>query len=63
MAKQLAAILSDGSEETLAEGQETVQFWEILGGKAPYANDKRYQIILKQRWETVLYKIISPFHN
>ncbi|XP_072254499.1 advillin [Pyxicephalus adspersus] len=43
MAKQLAAILSDGSEEALAEGQETVQFWEILGGKAPYANDKRLQ--------------------
>ncbi|KAM4046007.1 advillin isoform 2-T3 [Anomaloglossus baeobatrachus] len=43
MAKQLAAILADGSEETLAEGQETVQFWEILGGKAPYANDKRLQ--------------------
>ncbi|KAG8585519.1 hypothetical protein GDO81_005059 [Engystomops pustulosus] len=43
MAKQLAAILSDGSEETLAEGQESVQFWEILGGKAPYANDKRLQ--------------------
>ncbi|KAM4699877.1 advillin isoform 1-T2 [Discoglossus pictus] len=43
MAKQLAGIISDGNEETLAEGQETVQFWEILGGKAPYANDKRLQ--------------------
>ncbi|MEE6471775.1 hypothetical protein FKM82_009370 [Ascaphus truei] len=43
MAKQLAAILSGGGEETLAEGQETVQFWELLGGKAPYANDKRLQ--------------------
>ncbi|KAM3935167.1 advillin [Leptodactylus fuscus] len=43
MAKQLAAILADGDGETLAEGQETVQFWEILGGKAPYANDKRLQ--------------------
>lgn len=43
MAKQLAAILSAGSEETLAEGQETVQFWETLGGKAPYASDKRLQ--------------------
>ncbi|XP_063808367.1 advillin [Pseudophryne corroboree] len=46
MAKQLSAILSDGSEETLAEGQETVQFWEILGGKAPYANDKRLQQVV-----------------
>ncbi|CAI9621768.1 unnamed protein product [Staurois parvus] len=43
MAKQLAVILSDGSEEALAEGQETLQFWEVLGGKAPYANDKRLQ--------------------
>ncbi|OCT92895.1 advillin-like [Xenopus laevis] len=43
MAKQLAAMLSDGNVEMLAEGQETAQFWEILGGKAPYANDKRLQ--------------------
>uniref|UniRef100_A0A8C5LU75 Advillin n=1 Tax=Leptobrachium leishanense TaxID=445787 RepID=A0A8C5LU75_9ANUR len=43
MAKQLAAVLSDGAEETLAEGQETLQFWELLGGKAPYASDKRLQ--------------------
>ncbi|XP_053564187.1 advillin [Bombina bombina] len=43
MAKQLAAVISDGSEETLAEGQETIKFWELLGGKAPYANDKRLQ--------------------
>ncbi|KAG9491613.1 hypothetical protein GDO78_000237 [Eleutherodactylus coqui] len=46
MAKQLAAILSDGSEETLAEGKENAQFWEILGGKAPYANDKRLQQVV-----------------
>ncbi|XP_077153912.1 advillin isoform X2 [Ranitomeya variabilis] len=46
MAKQLAVILVDGNEETLAEGQETVQFWEILGGKAPYANDKRLQQVV-----------------
>ncbi|KAM4796909.1 advillin [Rhinophrynus dorsalis] len=43
MAKHLATILSDGTEETLAEGQETTKFWELLGGKAPYANDKRLQ--------------------
>ncbi|XP_018417607.1 PREDICTED: advillin [Nanorana parkeri] len=46
MAKQLATILTDGAEETLAEGQETVQFWEILGGKAPYASDKRLQQVV-----------------
>ncbi|KAE8626728.1 hypothetical protein XENTR_v10006726 [Xenopus tropicalis] len=43
MAKQLAAILSGGNVEMLAEGHETAQFWETLGGKAPYANDKRLQ--------------------
>uniref|UniRef100_A0A7N8X2C1 Advillin n=1 Tax=Mastacembelus armatus TaxID=205130 RepID=A0A7N8X2C1_9TELE len=30
-------------EETVAEGQEPIEFWELLGGKAPYANDKRLQ--------------------
>nr|XP_033792020.1 advillin [Geotrypetes seraphini] len=43
MAKQLAGLLSSGAEETLAEGQEPAEFWEMLGGKAPYANDKRLQ--------------------
>ncbi|XP_029450795.1 advillin [Rhinatrema bivittatum] len=43
MAKQLAGMLSSGAEETLAEGQESVEFWELLGGKSPYANDKRLQ--------------------
>ncbi|XP_069087021.1 advillin [Pleurodeles waltl] len=43
MAKQLAGLISMGNEETLAEGQETVQFWELLGGKAPYASEKRLQ--------------------
>lgn len=41
MAKELAALMSNGNEATVAEGQEPLEFWEALGGKAPYANDKR----------------------
>lgn len=44
MAKEVAAVIArSGSEELMAEGQESVEFWELLGGKAPYANDKRLQ--------------------
>uniref|UniRef100_A0AAQ5Z2F2 HP domain-containing protein n=1 Tax=Amphiprion ocellaris TaxID=80972 RepID=A0AAQ5Z2F2_AMPOC len=32
-----------GNEEIVAEGQEPIEFWELLGGKAPYASDKRLQ--------------------
>uniref|UniRef100_A0A8D3DL64 HP domain-containing protein n=1 Tax=Scophthalmus maximus TaxID=52904 RepID=A0A8D3DL64_SCOMX len=30
-------------KEIVAEGQEPIEFWELLGGKAPYASDKRLQ--------------------
>ncbi|KFO24519.1 advillin isoform X2 [Fukomys damarensis] len=43
MAKQLATVLCDGTEETVAEGQESAEFWDLLGGKTPYASDKRLQ--------------------
>uniref|UniRef100_A0A8C6X8P9 Advillin n=1 Tax=Naja naja TaxID=35670 RepID=A0A8C6X8P9_NAJNA len=43
MAKELAAIICDGLQETVAEGQEPVEFWELLGGKAPYSSDKKLQ--------------------
>ncbi|XP_049639026.1 advillin [Suncus etruscus] len=43
MAKELATLLCDGLEDTMAEGQESSEFWDLLGGKAPYANDKRLQ--------------------
>ncbi|XP_067385934.1 advillin [Emydura macquarii macquarii] len=43
MAKQLAATVCDGTQETVAEGQEPAAFWEVLGGKALYASDKRLQ--------------------
>ncbi|EMP28977.1 Advillin [Chelonia mydas] len=43
MAKQLAATICEGTQETVAEGQEPAAFWEVLGGKAAYASDKRLQ--------------------
>ncbi|XP_075407483.1 advillin [Tenrec ecaudatus] len=43
MAKELAGLLCDGAEDTVAEGQEPAEFWDLLGGKTPYANDKRLQ--------------------
>lgn len=45
MAKEISSVIGHnsqkGSEEIVAEGQEPVEFWELLGGKAPYASDKR----------------------
>ncbi|XP_037535559.1 advillin [Nematolebias whitei] len=50
MAKEVSAVIGQGSqrtfEEIVAEGQEPVEFWELLGGKAPYANDKRLQQVV-----------------
>ncbi|GAB1295636.1 Advillin [Apodemus speciosus] len=43
MAKELVELLCDGNADTVAEGQEPPEFWDLLGGKAPYANDKRLQ--------------------
>ncbi|GAA6215657.1 advillin-like [Lates japonicus] len=44
MAKQVSSVIGkNGSEELVAEGQEPIEFWELLGGKAPYASDKRLQ--------------------
>ncbi|XP_074524428.1 advillin [Halichoeres trimaculatus] len=47
MAKEVSSVIGDssqrGSEELVAEGQEPEEFWELLGGKAPYASDKRLQ--------------------
>ncbi|XP_035243065.1 advillin [Anguilla anguilla] len=43
MAKELSAAIGKGSEEIVPEGMEPVEFWSLLGGKAPYANDKRLQ--------------------
>uniref|UniRef100_A0A8D0GKU7 Advillin n=1 Tax=Sphenodon punctatus TaxID=8508 RepID=A0A8D0GKU7_SPHPU len=43
MAKQLVTTLCEGPQETVAEGQEPTAFWELLGGKTPYASAKRLQ--------------------
>lgn len=42
MAKELLQLLCDGDADIVAEGQEPPEFWDLLGGKTPYANDKRY---------------------
>ncbi|XP_028261392.1 advillin isoform X2 [Parambassis ranga] len=47
MAKEVSSVIGQnsqrGSEEIVAEGQEPIVFWELLGGKAPYASEKRLQ--------------------
>uniref|UniRef100_A0A663M6M5 Villin like n=1 Tax=Athene cunicularia TaxID=194338 RepID=A0A663M6M5_ATHCN len=43
MAKVVADIVSKGDKHTILEGQEPAEFWEALGGKAPYASEKRFQ--------------------
>uniref|UniRef100_A0A668A4R9 Advillin n=1 Tax=Myripristis murdjan TaxID=586833 RepID=A0A668A4R9_9TELE len=45
MAKEISFVIGQksGADETVAEGQEPIEFWELLGGKAPYANSKRLQ--------------------
>ncbi|XP_030632518.1 advillin [Chanos chanos] len=46
MAKEVSAIFGKGSEEIVAEGQEPIEFWDLMGGKTPYANDKRLQQVV-----------------
>ncbi|KAL7976452.1 hypothetical protein Chor_008401 [Crotalus horridus] len=43
MAKTVADIISKWDKQTILEGQEPAEFWVALGGKAPYASDKRFQ--------------------
>lgn len=42
MGKTVAEVLSKEDKQVVMEGQEPAQFWVALGGKAPYASDKRY---------------------
>lgn len=45
MAKEVSAFIGQGAtEEIMAEGQEPNEFWELLGGKTPYASDRRYTV-------------------
>ena len=44
MARQMSTVIGKGSDSELeVEGQESVEFWSLLGGKAPYASDKRHR--------------------
>ncbi|NP_001035455.1 advillin isoform X1 [Danio rerio] len=42
MAKDLSVIMGR-SEQVMAEGQEPEEFWQSLGGRTPYASDRRLQ--------------------
>ncbi|XP_030625450.1 villin-1 [Chanos chanos] len=43
MGRAVADILPGKEKQVVMEGQEPAQFWLALGGKAPYASDKRLQ--------------------
>ncbi|XP_062841363.1 villin-1 [Trichomycterus rosablanca] len=43
MGKTVADVLSQQEKQVVMEGQEPAQFWVALGGKAPYASDKRLE--------------------
>lgn len=41
MGKAISNALSKQDKQVVMEGQEPAEFWVALGGKAPYASDKR----------------------
>uniref|UniRef100_A0A8C1P7M7 Villin-like n=1 Tax=Cyprinus carpio TaxID=7962 RepID=A0A8C1P7M7_CYPCA len=43
MGKAVADLLSEQDKQIVMEGQEPAAFWVALGGKAPYATDKRLE--------------------
>uniref|UniRef100_A0A672H2I5 Villin-like n=1 Tax=Salarias fasciatus TaxID=181472 RepID=A0A672H2I5_SALFA len=43
MGRAISDVLSKHSKQVVMEGQEPAEFWVALGGKAPYASDKRLQ--------------------
>ncbi|XP_051970488.1 villin-1-like [Xyrauchen texanus] len=43
MGKAVADLLSEQDKQIVMEGQEPAHFWVALGGKAPYASDKRLE--------------------
>ncbi|KAM9410191.1 advillin [Pholidichthys leucotaenia] len=43
ISSEIGQKLPKDTEEIVVEGQEPIQFWELLGGKAPYASEKRLQ--------------------
>nr|XP_033787634.1 villin-like protein [Geotrypetes seraphini]XP_033787635.1 villin-like protein [Geotrypetes seraphini] len=48
MAKTVANVISKRDKQTTLEGQEPAEFWVALGGKAPYASEKRFQEAVMQ---------------
>ncbi|KAM9712341.1 villin-1 isoform 2-T2 [Menidia menidia] len=43
MARAVSDVLTRQDKQVVMEGQEPADFWVSLGGKAPYASDKRLQ--------------------
>uniref|UniRef100_A0A3Q3QCL8 HP domain-containing protein n=1 Tax=Monopterus albus TaxID=43700 RepID=A0A3Q3QCL8_MONAL len=43
MGRALSDVVSKQDKQVVMEGQEPAEFWVALGGKAPYASDKRLQ--------------------
>ncbi|XP_059183227.1 villin-1 [Centropristis striata] len=43
MGRTMSDVLSKQDKQVVMEGQEPAEFWVALGGKAPYASDKRLQ--------------------
>ncbi|XP_042365970.1 villin-1 isoform X2 [Plectropomus leopardus] len=43
MGRAMSDVLSKQDKQVVMEGQEPSEFWVALGGKAPYASDKRLQ--------------------
>nr|XP_020038078.1 villin-like protein [Castor canadensis] len=41
MARRMVTVISENNKETALEGQEPRNFWEALGGWAPYPSNKR----------------------
>ena len=41
MARTVVTIISREDMEIVLEGQEPPNFWEALGGRAPYPSNKR----------------------
>lgn len=41
LGRAMSDVLSKNDKQVVMEGQEPAAFWVALGGKAPYASDKR----------------------
>lgn len=41
MGRAISDVLCSYEKQVVMEGQEPAEFWIALGGKAPYASDRR----------------------